>query len=522
MSQITDHRRGRLIRRGIAIILVLVVAPAAYLTYTLTRDRRPAVRTSELATGDISSTMTITAMIRPGDVQETSISRQLVKEVLAQPGDQVRAGDPLVTFDLTEFHDNLKKAQDARQEAETAIEKMTDLASSQSNSTQKTLSDLQKQLSRLTAGLGGTTSALGGLVSQSTSALQLDETALANLTEQIIAIDTDSPDAPAQIRAILTQVNSSVSVNPDYQAQLDTLSKNISQMSSAASGLTSLIGDPNMLALLAGGSNLGSQVTSMASTAQSALAAAIQAEQQAQSALDNAVEVIYAEIDGIVAKLDAEPGEYTGTASAASSNSISSLLGGAASLPTVTGEPVVVIYDNTRPRAFFQANRFDAGRLAVGMPVTYAQDGRSWGGEITRKGSFASNVDLTGSGSSNLLGNMTSSVSGLTSEPMIDLEMSILGADLTSLTLGFTIEAEIETASATDVLLVPAEALKKELGEYFVFVLLPDGLLQKRTLVPGIQSALYAQVLSGLTAGEKVVLSPTNDLADGLEVREVN
>jgi multidrug efflux pump subunit AcrA (membrane-fusion protein) len=113
MSQITDHRRGRLIRRGIAIVLVLVVAPAAYLTYTLTRDRRPAVRTAELSTGDISSTMTMTAMIRPGAIQETSIGRQLVKEVLVQPGDQVKAGDPLVTFDLTEFHDNLKKAQDA-------------------------------------------------------------------------------------------------------------------------------------------------------------------------------------------------------------------------------------------------------------------------------------------------------------------------------------------------------------------------------------------------------------------------
>jgi HlyD family secretion protein len=68
---------------------------------------------------------------------------------------------------------------------------------------------------------------------------------------------------------------------------------------------------------------------------------------------------------------------------------------------------------------------------------------------------------------------------------------------------------------------VPAEALKKELGEIFVFVLMPDGKLQKRIIVPGIQSALYAQVLSGLSAGEKVVLSPTNDLADGLEVREV-
>jgi hypothetical protein len=54
--------------------------------------------------------------------------------------------------------------------------------------------------------LGGTTSALSGLVSQSPSTLRLDQEALAGLTEQIIAIDTASPDAAAQIQAILTQL----------------------------------------------------------------------------------------------------------------------------------------------------------------------------------------------------------------------------------------------------------------------------------------------------------------------------
>lgn len=520
MSQITDQRRSRLIRRGIALILVLVVAPAAYLTYSLTRDRRPQVKTAEISSGDIQSTMTITAMIRPGQIQQTSIGRQLVKEVLVKAGDQVQAGEVLVTFDLTEFHDNLATAQEARAQAEAAIDKIADMTGSQASSTQKTLSNLQKQLSRLTAGLSGSTTALGGLVSQAPTALSLDEATLTEVASKIAAIDTDSPEAQSQVLALLTELNGSLAISPAYQQQLDTLSKSVGQMSSAATGLNGLVGDPGTLALLAGGSSVSSQAASLASSAQNALVAAIQAEQQAQAALDNAVETIYAEIDGIVAKIDAVPGEYAGTASA-SSGSLSSLLGGSASLPATTGEPVVVIYDNTRPKAFFQANRYDTSRLSPGMPVFYNQDGRTWNGEVTFKGSFASNVDLDGSGSSGLLGGMSSSVSGLTAEPMVDIEMSMIGPDLTSLTLGFNIEAEIETASATDVLLVPAEAMKKELGEYFVFVLLPDGHLQKRVIEPGIQSALHAEVLSGLSAGERVVLNPTNDLTDGLTVREV-
>jgi HlyD family secretion protein len=182
---------------------------------------------------------------------------------------------------------------------------------------------------------------------------------------------------------------------------------------------------------------------------------------------------------------------------------------------------VIVIYDNTRPKAYFQANRFDAAKLAVGMPVIYRQDGRTWTGQITYKGRIASNVDFSGSASDSLLGGI-SSVSGLGSEPMIDLEMSIDGEDLTSLTLGFSLDAEIQTATADDVLLLPAESMKKELGEYYVFVVGTDSRLKRRVFKPGIQSDLFAEVREGLQPGEKVVLNPTNDLSDGMAVRVIN
>ena len=62
---------------------------------------------------------------------------------------------------------------------------------------------------------------------------------------------------------------------------------------------------------------------------------------------------------------------------------------------------------------------------------------------------------------------------------------------------------------------VPAEALKRELGQYFVFVLKSDNTLEKRFIKPGIQSDVDAQVLEGLADGERVVLNPSNSLAAG-------
>ena len=103
-------------------------------------------------------------------------------------------------------------------------------------------------------------------------------------------------------------------------------------------------------------------------------------------------------------------------------------------------------------------------------------------------------------------------------EPMLDIEMSIKGQNLEDLIIGFTIDAQIRTDRATQVPCVPAEALKRELGQYFVFVLKSDNTLEKRFIKPGIQSDVDAQVLEGLADGEQVVLNPSNSLAAGIQV----
>jgi hypothetical protein len=50
-----------------------------------------------------------------------------------------------------------------------------------------------------------------------------------------------------------------------------------------------------------------------------------------------------------------------------------------------------------RPIATYQANRYDASRLDVGMPVLYHQEGRDYYGEITYKSKFATSVHPAGS-----------------------------------------------------------------------------------------------------------------------------
>ncbi len=536
MSQISNNRRKRAIRRGIAVILILVVGPSAWLIYNNLRDHSPIVRTSTLAAGNITSIMSITTTIKPGAVQKTYVSRQLVKTVLVQAGDQVKKGDPLIVFDLTEQKEQQEAAANAKKQAEEAAAKISATLASQSKNAQTAQTDLQRQISRLSTGVSGLTSALSGLGGTNPVLLSIEDNLAQTIAGQLALIDPASPDAAAKVQEVLETMLAGVQIgdNPAYGQQLDQLDQSVEKINSAFTGLLKSLTSSTGLVSSLGGSSAISQLGELSAAAQTAVAQATQAEKLARQALDAAVETIYAETDGIIAQVNAVAGEYAGSSGSTSSSSLASLFGGdsnnsgnsASALDSLSASqtPVIILYDNTRPKAVFQANRLDSKKLAVGMPVTYRQDDKTWQGKITYKGKIASNSSLGDSSSdsqSNLLGSM-SSVSGLTAEPVIDLEMSIEGEGLTDLTLGFNLDAEIETASAKNVLLLPAEAMKKELGVYYAFVLGADNRLIRRTFTPGIQSDRYAEVLEGLQVGDKVILNPSNDLSDGLPVKEKN
>jgi HlyD family secretion protein len=66
---------------------------------------------------------------------------------------------------------------------------------------------------------------------------------------------------------------------------------------------------------------------------------------------------------------------------------------------------------------------------------------------------------------------------------------------------------------------LPAQAMRRELNEYYVFLVDKDNKLVRKPFTPGIQSDMYVEVLSGLNAGDKVVLNPTNEMSNGLKVK---
>ena len=84
---------------------------------------------------------------------------------------------------------------------------------------------------------------------------------------------------------------------------------------------------------------------------------------------------------------------------------------------------------------------------------------------------------------------------------------------------GYRIEAAIVVWEEEDVLTVPTSALFRRSGQWQVFVIVDDR-AELRSVETGQRSVEHAQVVSGLAAGDQVVIFPTDQVQDGVRVAQ--
>ncbi len=98
---------------------------------------------------------------------------------------------------------------------------------------------------------------------------------------------------------------------------------------------------------------------------------------------------------------------------------------------------------------------------------------------------------------------------------VIDLDQPY--EDWESLGEGYRVEARIEIWSAESVLKVPSSALFRHDAGWAVFVV-SEHVARPTVVEVGRRSGLEAQILAGLTAGDRVIVHPSDRVADGTEV----
>ena len=171
------------------------------------------------------------------------------------------------------------------------------------------------------------------------------------------------------------------------------------------------------------------------------------------------------------------------------------------------GTPILQLGDPASLEVRVEVLSADAVRLRPEMPVELER----WGGEETLAGRVR-RVEPAGFTKVSALGVEEERV-----PVVVDLEPEQPAAE--RLGDGFRVEARFVLVEEADVLQVPAGALFRRDGRWGVF-LLDDDRARYREVEVGRRAGLYREVLGGLEAGQRVILHPGQDIADGSRVRE--
>ncbi|MFP7299801.1 efflux RND transporter periplasmic adaptor subunit [Neobacillus niacini] len=173
-------------------------------------------------------------------------------------------------------------------------------------------------------------------------------------------------------------------------------------------------------------------------------------------------------------------------------------------------EPVIHIISSQPYKVIGSMSEFDTVKIKEGQPVIIRPKvfkDREWKGSVESVSQFP-NAD--GGGGEGFEGGGAGNVT------MYPFKVTITD-DTSELRQGFHVSLEIKAGDAAKKVAIPHPALIDEAGTKIVYVL-KDGILERREVQTGVMNDAFIEVTSGITPGELVVLTPTEEMHDGMEV----
>jgi HlyD family secretion protein len=174
-------------------------------------------------------------------------------------------------------------------------------------------------------------------------------------------------------------------------------------------------------------------------------------------------------------------------------------------VPVAAGAPLLEVGDPRALEVEIEALSTDAVRVATGQPARILR----WGGE----GELEARVQRVEPG-----GFTKVSALGVEEQRVrIILDLVSPHERWASLGDGFRVEAELVQSRADDVLQVPAPALFRQQDQWMVYVD-EGGTARLREVKFGMRNGTAAEIIEGLTAGERVVVFPDERVVDGARI----
>ena len=193
--------------------------------------------------------------------------------------------------------------------------------------------------------------------------------------------------------------------------------------------------------------------------------------------LNEAMKGIVAELDGVVTQVNATE-----------------------SLPLSMAQPAFIVQQLDNLKGVISMGKYDAAKIRVGQKVTLKYESYTYEGRVSFIEPVASKDISMGSTDATILA-----------------EIDILNPD-EHLKINFDVNADILIASAQQVLKLPTECLRygKD-GDISVFVI-KDGFAVLTPVTTGIQSDIEVEIENGLSEGDVIISTPSENITDGAAV----
>lgn len=500
MAQVKKSNTKKIVWAVIAVILVVAIVVGIMLIKS--SKSKVDVSLTTISTDTIVQTVSSTGEVSSGlNKDYTAGSIATVKEVFVKVGDQVKKGDKLATFDTSNLDmqvANLNASyKDALAAYNTAVENQNN-AKQQLVIVNSAIDALNNEIAQLEAEMaaaaqetpvpgqssqyaeggsgigdiiGGGSGSIGSGTGSSSSQFQeqIDEliNTIKELQESIEGINDRVDELTAQLESLAAGVN-----------EIDPNSVKLTALQIELAGLTA---QKELYSIIAQGNTVNAQKQLVNTTKQ-----ALDTVSSAQQSLDAGWT---ADFDGTITACSITAGGQT----------------------TALENGITLENMDTRV-VTISLGEYDVKKVKVGMQATVKTAYGTYSGEVATIAPTA-----TGGNESSIMDSVGSmaGISGLSSLTAqgAGVECTILVAEPDEdIIIGFNADVEIQTGTYSQVPCVPIESiiLEKE-GTYVYLYNEEDETVTKTAITTGATSDTSYEVLSGLSAGQKIVTTPQTD-----------
>lgn len=486
--QTVTRKKKKRKKAPIIIAIIVVVFIVFYMAIGAMMPETAAFVTTTTATrGDLQDSISTSGTVASEEkkVIFAPVSGSLA-EVNVAAGDVVLSGDVLITYNMEDMEKSFKQASlqytksDASYQGAMADDSESQAKLEEANTNLKVLEqqieDHEAWLERLQEDLSESNRGSSNALAARNFELS---NAISELQKQLLALDKKAPDyasKAAELEAQMESLNSELSYNQYLLQNIGTGDDVVKQEKKIAEVQEAIAGFEEYKAEMEAQKNT-SENTILDEYDKQQFSAdmelASMTYKDAQEQYNTAQKGIVAEFDGIITECMAVQGSMV-----------------------AEGTQLLTMENCNALKVSFSASQQTVQKLAIGQKAEITIAGNHYEGEISKINRMAS--------------------VGEANTPMVGVEVHITNPD-DKIILGMDAKLTVYTSRTENALLVPVEVINADKNGDFLYVV-EDGVIVRKSIVCGISTDTYAEVLEGITEEDQIVLTSFGDIEEGMAV----